>query len=173
VPHITARPLRHIAVLVALTLTLALALALGAGGCGGGGPDSPAVVADAWAVPVGDGRSAAVYATITATGADELTGASVAADIARRAELVNPADTGSDEPGHLGHLDPGGSLNDDHSHTVTLRADTPVVLEPGRAYVALDLLAVPLRPGDTFEITLTFENSPDVRTDVAVRAPPG
>jgi copper(I)-binding protein len=126
-------------------------------------------VTDAWAVPVGDGGSAAVYATITASTDDELTGAHVDPEIARRTAIVNPGREDADQPGHLGHLDPGGSLNDDHSHTVALRTDTPVTLEPGRAYLALDLLAAPLQPGDTFEITLTFDDSPDVLTDVTVR----
>lgn len=141
-----------------------------AGGCGGGGSD-PAEVADAWAVPVGDGASAAVYATITATTSDELTGAHVDRDVARRAGVVDPDEAASDEPGHLGHLDPGGSLNDDQHHTIALRPDTAVTLEPGRAHLALDLLAAPLRPGDTFDITLTFDDSPDVRTRVTVRSP--
>lgn len=137
------------------------------GGCGGGSTE-PAVVDDAWAVPVGDGDAAVVYATITASTADELTGAHVDRDIARRAGVVNPEDA-SAEPGHLGHLDPGGSLNDDQHHTIALRPDTPVALEPGRAHLALDLLTTPLQPGDTFEITFTFDESPDVRTRVTVR----
>jgi copper(I)-binding protein len=150
----------------------AVAMLAAVGGCGGGGPDDSAVVADAWAVPVGDGTAAAVYATITATTDDELTGAHVDREVARRAGVVDPDDTATGQPGHLGHLDPGGALNDDHSHTVALRPDTPVTLEPGRSYLALDLLATPLQPGDTFEITLTFDDSPDVRTQVTVRPPP-
>jgi copper(I)-binding protein len=155
---------------VAFTLA-AVAVAVG-GGCGGGGPADPATVTDAWAVDIDDGSSAAVYATITTSTADELTGAHVDPQVARRTAIVNPDDVASDEPGHLGHLDPGGSLNDDHSPTVALRPDTPVSLEPGHAYVALDLLAAPLEPGTTFEITLTFDNSPDTRAQVTVRPPP-
>jgi copper(I)-binding protein len=151
----------------------AAALLAAAGGCGGGGSADSAVVDDAWAVPVDDGSAAAVYATITASTADELTDAHVDRGVARRAELVNPADNASGQPGHLGHLDPGGSLNDDHSHKVTLRPDTPARLEPGRAHVALDLVTHPLRPGDSFEITFIFDESPDVRVEVTVRAAPG
>jgi len=149
----------------------AVATLVVAGGCGGGGPADAAAVDDAWAVPVGDGTAAAVYATITATTDDELTGAHVDREVARRAGVVNAADSASGQPGHLGHLDPGGALNDDHSHTVALRPDTPVTLEPGRTYLALDLVTNPLQPGDTFEITLTFDDSPDVRTQVTVRSP--
>jgi copper(I)-binding protein len=124
------------------------------------------------AAAVGGGISAAVYATITTSTDDELTGVQVDRGVARRAEVVNRDGSPANEPGHLGHLDPGGSLQDDHSHTIALRSDTPVTLEPGRAYVALDLLAAPLRPGDTFEITLTLDDSPDVRTQVTVRTQP-
>jgi copper(I)-binding protein len=148
-----------------------LAAGLALIGCGGGGPAEPAAVTEAWAVPAGNGNSAAVYATITASGTDELTGARVDAQVARRAAIVNPADEQAGEPGHLGHLDPGGSLTDDHSHTVVLEPDTAIALEPGRAYLALDLLAEPLEPGTTFEITLTFDESPDVTTEVTVRDP--
>jgi copper(I)-binding protein len=155
--------------------SIAAVAVLVAASCGGGGTDVPAVVADAWAIPTGDG-SAVVYATITAPTEDELTGARVDRGVARRAELVNPDATADDGPGHLGHLghlDPGGSLNDDHSHTVALRADTPVTLEPSRAHIALDVMATPLSPGDTFEITLTFDDGPDVAAEVTVRAPDG
>jgi copper(I)-binding protein len=161
---------RHL--LVAVAVTVAVAAVAVSGGCGGGGPADPATVTDAWAVPVGDGSSAAVYATITASSADELTGAHVDPEVARRTAVVNPSDDEADEPGHLGHLDPGGSLNDDLAHTVALRPDTPVTLEPGRAYLALDLLAAPLQPGHTFTLTLTFDDSPDVPTQVTVHPPP-
>ena len=145
------------------------------GGCGGDGPAAPATVDGGWARPVGDGSSAAVYLTITASAADELTDVHVTASVAQRVQVVNPDDASTDEPGHLGHLDPGGSLNGDaHGHPLELPADTPVALEPGGAYLALDSLAAPLEPGDTFPVTLSFDDSPDVTLDVTVRtSPPG
>lgn len=159
-------------VVLVVPIAVAIALAVVAAGCGSGGPAEPAAIAEAWAVPVGDGTTAAVYVTVTAAGGDELTGGDVGADVARRVEVVNPDDESEDEPGHLGHLDPGGSLQDDHSHTVELPAGTPVRLEPGGAHLSLDLLAEPLEPGDSFELTLTFAEGPDVPTVVTVR-PPG
>jgi hypothetical protein len=127
-------------------------------------------VTDAWAVPVGDdGSAAAVYATVTAAGDDELTGGDVDATVARRVEVVNPGTEADGEPGHLGHLDPGGSLAEDHGHTVELPAGRPVALAPDGAHLTLDVLARPLRPGDTFELTLTFENGPPTTTEVEVR----
>lgn len=164
------RPLASLAVAVAVVAGGVAACGVVAG-CGGDGDADPPTVRDGWAVPVG-GEAAAVYMTIVAREGDELTAARVARDVAARAEVVNPAEGAGDQPGHLGHLDPGGSLNDDQHHTVALRPDTPVTLEPGGAHLALDLLASPLRPGDTFEITLTFDDSPDVRTRVTVRAQP-
>lgn len=151
-------------------LGVALAGLAFAASCGGGGPAEPATVTDAWAVPVGDGGSAAaVYATVTAAGDDRLTGGDVGTDVARRVEVVNPGTEADDEPGHLGHLDPGGSLADDHGHTVELPAGTPVALAPDGAHLTLDVLARPLRPGDTFELTLTFDDGPAVTTTVEVR----
>lgn len=64
-------------------------------------------------------------------------------NVAARAEVVNPAHGGEDGPGHLGHLDPGGSLGGDHGHAVALPADRPVTLEPGGAYLALGPLTEP------------------------------
>lgn len=167
----TAMAVLVAAAVLVLPLAVAIALAAVAAGCGGGGAPEPATVAEAWAVPVGDGTTAAVYATVTAAGADELTGGDVTSDVARRVEVVNPDDEAEDEPGHLGHLDPGGSLQDDHSHTVELPGGRPVRLEPGGAHLTLDLLAEPLEPGDTFELTLTFGEGPDVPTEVTVRPP--
>ena len=168
----TPRPRPHLAALAA-----AVGAATLAGGCGSGGPVEPATVGDAWAAPVGDGTAAAAYLTVTAAGDDELEGARVARDVARRAQVVNPADTSEDGPGHLGHLDPGGSLNGGHAHTLELPAGAPVALEPGGAHLALDALAAPLAPGDTFTLTLLFAEGPDVDVEVEVATeapePPG
>lgn len=141
------------------------------GGCGGDGPGDPPTVRDGWAVPVG-GESAAVYMTITAAEGDELTAARVDGRVAARVEVVNPADGGEDGPGHLGHLDPGGSLGADHDHAVALPADRPVTLEPDGAYLAVGPLADSLVPGDTFPVTLSFREGPDVTVDVTVRREP-
>jgi periplasmic copper chaperone A len=158
-------PVRRLAV-------AALAMAAGLGGCGGGGPGDPPTVRDGWATPAGR-EAAAVYLTIVAPERDELTAARVARTVAARAEIVNPADGGEDGPGHLGHLDPGGSLGGDHGHSVALPADRPVTLEPDGAYVTVGPLTEPLASGDTFPVTLSFEDAADVTVDVTVRpAPP-
>jgi copper(I)-binding protein len=139
--------------------------------CGGGDPAAPPAVRDGWAVPVGT-ESAAAYLTITAAEGDELTAARVERDVAARVEIVNPEDAAEDGPGHLGHLDPGGSLGGDHGHAVELPADRVVVLEPAGAYLALGPLAGPLAPGDTFPLTLSFREAADVTVDVTVRTEP-
>ena len=58
-------PLRRVVAATAVTVGLVVS-----GACGGGGAADPATVTDAWAVTVGDGDSAAVYATITAAGGE-------------------------------------------------------------------------------------------------------
>ena len=77
-----------------------------------------------------------------------------------------------DGPGHLGHLDPGGSLGGDHGHTVVLPADRPVALEPDGAYLTVGPLARPLAAGDTFPVTLSFREAPDLTVEVTVRTDP-
>lgn len=151
------------------TALAATGLALAA--CGGGGQATPPEVRDGRAVPVGT-DSAAVYLTITAAEGDELTAARVERDVAARVEVVNAADSGEDDPGHLGHLDPGGSLGGDHRHAVALPADRAVALEPDGAHLALGPLAGPLTPGDTFPLTLTFRDAADVTVDVTVTSEP-
>jgi copper(I)-binding protein len=146
----------------------ALALALAPAGCGGGGAADPPAVGEGWAVAVDD-QAAAAYVTITAAEDDELTGARVAREVAARVEVVSPTGGGEDAPGHLGHLDPGGSLGGDHGHAVELPAGRPVALEPGGPYLALGPLAEPLAPADTFPVTLSFRDAPDVTVDVTVR----
>jgi copper(I)-binding protein len=148
-----------------------LATAAVAGGCGEDDGAGPPAVADGWAVPIDD-QAAAVYMTITAAEADELTGARVERAVASRTEIVNPADDTEAGPGHLGHLDPGGSLGPDHGHSLALPAERPVALEPDGAYLAVGPLARPLAPGDRFSVTLTFGESDHVSVDVTVRPDP-
>jgi copper(I)-binding protein len=148
-----------------------IAVAAGLGACGGGGPGDPPAVRDGWAAPVGR-EAAAVYMTIVAPERDELTAARVARTVAPRVEVVNPVDGGEDGPGHLGHLDPGGSLGGDHDHSVALPAGRAVTLEPDGAYLAVGPLAEPLASGDTLAVTLSFRDAADVTVDVTVRDAP-
>jgi len=117
-----------------------------------------------------DEQAATVYLTITAAEDDELTAARVDRGVAARTELVNPA-ADEDDPGHQGHLDPGGSLGP-HGHTVALPADRPVRLEPDGAYFALGPLAEPLATGDTIPVTLLFRDADDLTVEVTVRSGP-
>ena len=158
----------HPSALAAAAIATAVAAATVVGGCGGG---EPPAVEDGWAVAVAD-EAAAVYMTITAAEGDELTAARVGSDVAARTEVVNPADQEEDGPGHLGHLDPGGSLDGDHGHTVALPADRPVALEPDGAHLTVGPLAEPLAAGDSFPVTLSFREAPDLTVDVTVRADP-
>jgi copper(I)-binding protein len=159
---------RPLSALAAIAVVLAVGLF---GGCGSGGSGDPPDVREGWAAPVGR-EAAAVYLTIVAPERDELTAARVERVVASRVEVVNPTDGGEDGPGHLGHLDPGGSLGGDHDHSVALPAGRPVTLEPGGAYLAVGPLAEPLASGDTFPVTLSFRDAPDVTVDVTMRSRP-
>jgi hypothetical protein len=160
---VRARPRPARAAVAAAAASL---VALGA--CGGGGPAAAPDVTDGWAVPVGT-DAAAVYMTITAAEGDELTAARVEREVAARTEVVNPGDDEEATAGHLGHLDPGGSLDGDHGHAVELPADRAVALEPAGAYLSVGPLAEPLAAGDTFPVTLTFRDGADATVDVTVR----
>lgn len=49
--------------------------------------------------------------------------------------------------------------------------DKEIVMSPGRMYIQLQKLKQPLKVGDTFPLTITFEKGGDVLEDVIVEAP--
>ena len=62
-----------------------------------------------------------------------------------------------------------GQISMDHSAGVPLPAGDDVVFEPGGLHVMLEDLAAPLAAGTSFELTLAFEQAPDVDITVDVR----
>lgn len=57
----------------------------------------------------------------------------------------------------------------DHASRVDLGADEDVPFEPGGYYVMLTDIAAPLLDGETFELTLEFEQAETQIISVAVR----
>ena len=117
-------------------------------------------VTEAWArATPGTASTGVVYATVTASQADRLTGAST--PVAGMAELHQSSAIGSmtqmrPVPGGLPVI-PG----------------IPVRLSPAGYHIMLMELKHPLQQGDRFPITFTFEHAASVTTEVAVTSPGG
>lgn len=117
-------------------------------------------VSEVWArATPGTAGTGAVYATVTASQPDRLTGASTPA--AGMAELHQ-----SSESGGMSEMRPvAGGL--------PVVPGTPVHLNPGGYHIMLMQLKHPLRQGEQFPITFTFEHAPSVTTEVTVTSPGG
>lgn len=146
-----------------LTVLLA-ALALAAGGCGG---DGDIAVDKPWARNSPAMASAgAIYMELKAAEDDRLIGASVASSIAAEVEIHETAmmeDSMGDEN------QPGGAMTMREVGEISLPAGTTVNLEPGSYHIMLLEVTTPLQVGETFEVTLTFENAGEKVVEVEVR----
>jgi copper(I)-binding protein len=137
----------------------------------------PVTVSDAWArsSPTGVTMGAA-YFDITSVVNDSLLAVSVSSDIAARAEIheVVKAMEMSDDASEM-HDD---EMHDDEMHdgamsmqemdALELPAGTLVQLVPGGNHVMLIDLAEPLVVGETFDLTLDFDQAPDLTVTVEV-----
>lgn len=125
---------------------------------------------DAWTrtTPEGAERTA-VYLTVETTEADELVGASVSADVAAAAELHETVTDAGDEEG-MNHEEEGGGVTSMRAVEVVPVPVGTTVFEPGGYHIMLMGLAAPLVDGDTFELSLDFENAGTRTVVVDVRA---
>lgn len=115
------------------------------------------VVSDAWARPTPAGTTTmAAYMTLRADSDDALVAVSVAASVAVMAMAHET--TSSD-----------GQMSMDLVDGIELPGGGEVRFEPGGHHVMLEGLAAPFADGDTFELTLDFEQAPDARVTVDVR----
>lgn len=133
--------------LTALILASASALAQS------GGPQ----ITDAWAraTPAG-AKTGAAYMTLTDTGQpDRLTG--ISTPVAGMAEV------------HESRME-NGVMRMRAVASLPLEPGKPVALQPGGYHVMLMDLKQPLKQGETFPLTLTFEHAPPVTVQVAVEA---
>ena len=132
--------------------------------CGG---SDPVTVSDAWARSSPSGVTmGAAYFDITSVDDDSLVAVFVSSDIAARAEIhevVKAMDMGDD----------ASEMHDDamsmqEMDALELPAGTMVQLGPGGYHIMLIDLAEPLVVGDTFDLTLDFDQAPDLTVTVEV-----
>ncbi|MDJ0961523.1 MAG: copper chaperone PCu(A)C [Acidimicrobiia bacterium] len=136
-------------------LLLVIVMALIAASCGG---DGGIEIDDPWARSSARMQNAgAVYMTITADDGDTLTGVAVDSSVAMMAEL------------HETQMSDEGTMAMQEVPNMAVPADGELNLEPGGFHIMLMQLAEPLESGDTFPVTLTFENAGEVVVDVEVR----
>ena len=116
------------------------------------------VIDHPWArASAGAATNGAAYMVITTSGAapDQLIGAST--PIAEKAELHT-------------HLMEGDVMRMRAVKAIEVNPGEPVTLKPGGLHVMLMGLKAPLKEGEQFPLTLTFEKAGSVTIDVAVEA---
>jgi copper(I)-binding protein len=112
-------------------------------------------VTDAWSRAAIQGGNGVVYLTITDSGqADRLL--SVTAPVAAKAEL------------HESYVEQGVSKMR-WVAALPITPGKPMTLSPGGYHIMLMGLKQPLKEGESFPLTLTFERAGQVTTDVMVR----
>jgi copper(I)-binding protein len=113
----------------------------------------------------------AAYFDITSVVDDSLLAVSVSSDIAARAEIheVVKAMEMSDDASEM-HDDEmhDGAMSMQEMDALELPAGTLVQLVPGGNHVMLIDLAEPLVVGETFDLTLDFDQAPDLTVTVEV-----
>ncbi len=145
------RPLRILSVFMLLALVTA--------GCGG---DDDVSVEGAWARSSPAMASAgAAYMDLTAADTDRLIGASVDPSVAARVEIH---ETSMMEGGDM-----EGQMMMQEVGEIALPAGETVSLRPGGLHIMLLQLPTPLTVGQTFELTLSFENAGDKVVEIEVR----
>ena len=150
--------------------------------CGG---SDPITVSDAWARSSPSGVTmGAAYFDITSVDDDSLVAVSVSNDVAARAEIhevVKAMDLGDDEmhdhdmgDGEMHDHDMGddgmhdGAMSMQEMDALELPAGTLVQLVPGGYHIMLIDLAKPLVVGETFDLTLDFDQAPNLTVTVEV-----
>lgn len=126
--------------------------------CSPGSFNQSISVMDAWARPAALGQNGAAYFTLkNPTGqADRLLSATT--EIAQAAEF------------HLSEMDANGVMSMRPQEFVDVPAGGQVEFEPGGLHVMLVGLTKDLKGGDSFSLTLQFEEAGDVNVEVQVQA---
>lgn len=118
---------------------------------------APLEVKDPWTRDtVGGVKNAAVFMTITSATDDRLVSAATPA--ARRTDLMTMAGS-------------GGVMQMDYLRGIDIPADEAVSLNPSGLHIWLAGLRKPLKTGEAFPLTLTFEKAGQRRVLVTVLAP--
>ncbi|MGB0747830.1 MAG: copper chaperone PCu(A)C [Magnetospiraceae bacterium] len=116
-------------------------------------------VSDSWSrASAGPARAGAAFMTITNTGAVDDQVVAAASDVAKRVEL------------HTHKMD-GGVMRMRQVPGIPVPAGGTADLKPGGFHVMLMGLNDPLVEGESFTVTLTFENAGEVTITVPILAP--
>lgn len=124
--------------------------------CGPQGTDLS--IGEIWARPGLAGGNSAVYFVIENYGVDD-TLLSASSDVAEAVELHQTQMEGDQM--HMQHM----------AHGIPVPAGGPTSFEPGGLHVMLIGLKSDLKAGDTFDLTLTFEEAGELTISVTVREP--
>ncbi len=165
---------------------------------GSTGGSSEVTVSDAWARPVADlaaSNRSAIYMTIEGgTDDDALMSASVPDDIAGEAQIHETMSADGDMEGMDGEMDGemdrdamesggaadgseptttvgGGMMQMQEVDSIAVPSGETVELKPGGYHVMLLNVKRPLIPGESIDVTLTFEVAGEVTTTAEVREP--
>ena len=116
-------------------------------------------VKDAWARPGFVGDNSAVYFILTNPNdsPDNLIDANT--DTADMVEI------------HLSKMDSAGVMTMERQDLIVIPANEELEFSPGGLHVMLISLLRDLAPGDSFPLTLNFQNAGDIRVEVEVRQP--
>ena len=116
-----------------------------------------------WArATIADAKNTALYFTVVSAANDRLTGVSVDASVAARAEMHQTMTMTSDSS------TAGGEMQMGPVDGIDIEANTPFVFEPGGYHVMLFDVAKPLVEGDTITVTLSFKVHGTLTLDVPV-----
>jgi copper(I)-binding protein len=147
----------------------ALALLLSVAACGDDDAADGITIGDPWARASAMTQNAgAVYMQIDAgANGDTLLGVSVSSDIAAMAELHETVMV--DDGSGTTMADGMGAMTMQAIESLAIPSNGTVSLEPGGYHIMLMDLVDPLVSGETFEVTLRFEDSGDQTIQVEVR----
>lgn len=135
---------------------LVLLAAFSLAACQGQGTDLS--IGDIWARPGLAGGNSAAYFVIENYGVDD-TLLSASSDVAEAVELHQTQMEGDQM--HMQHM----------AHGISIPAGGPTSFEPGGLHVMLIGLKQDLKAGDTFDLTLAFEQAGELTISVTVQEP--
>lgn len=167
--------------LLRCTLVSVLALTLTACGIGNAADEALTIEDPRARSTAPSAERGAVYLDLVNSTDDDvsLTSASVSADIARIVELHETVAADNDDMGmdaqndldggdEAAEMDGMGAMEMREVRSVDVPASQTVRLEPGGLHVMLFELAGPLEAGETFELTLTFDDGTEQTVTVEV-----
>jgi hypothetical protein len=135
------------------TVTLFLIIAILLAAC----TPKALTVSDVWARPGIAGGNSAIYFVVDNPAGQDDTLLSASSDVAASVEL------------HQSMMSGDGTMNMQPQESVAIPKGQKVEFKPGGLHVMLIGLQRDLNAGDTFKVTLKFQNAGDTTLDVEVR----